>query len=105
MQEEGKVTGTEGVQEGVQERVQERVQEKGNIIKIVLAIRGNTVSADEIKKKMNLKGRSSFTSRYLHPSINSGYVSMLYPDTPRRRDQAYYLTEKGLQLLSELLKK
>ena len=105
VQEEGKVTGTEGVQEGVQERVQERVQEKGNIIKIVLAIRGNTVSADEIKKKMNLKGRSSFTTRYLHPSINLGYVSMLYPDTPRRRDQAYYLTEKGLQLLSELLKK
>ena len=89
---------------GVQERVQERVQENSNIIKIVLAIRGNTVSAEEIKKTMNLKGRSNFTTRYLHPSINLGYVSMLYPDAPKRRDQAYYLTEKGLALFAEISK-
>ena len=108
--EEGKERGKEGVQEGVQERVQEKIQEKvqekvqedGNIIKIVLAIQGNTVSAGEIKRIMNLKGRSSFTARYLHPSIEAGYVKMLYPDAPKRRDQAYYLTEKGLKLLSEL---
>ena len=80
------------------------VQEDGNIIKIVLAIRGNTVSAEEIKKKMNLKGRTNFTNRYLHPSINLGYVSMLYPDSPKRRDQAYYLTEKGLALYAEISK-
>lgn len=96
--------GEERVQEKVQEKVQERVQEDGNIIKIVLAIRGNTVSTEEIKKKMNLKGRTNFTNRYLHPSINLGYVSMLYPDSPKRRDQAYYLTEKGLSLYSELSK-
>ena len=101
----GKETVQEGVQETVQERVQERVQENININKIVIAIRGNTVSASEIKKILNLKGRSNFTTRYLHPSIESGYVNMLYPDQPKRRDQAYYLTEKGLQLLSELLKK
>jgi predicted transcriptional regulator len=29
---------------------------------------------------------------------------MLYPDQPKRRDQAYYLTEKGLQLLREIEK-
>ena len=96
--------GEERVQEKVQEKVQERVQEDGNIIKIVLAIRGNTVSAEEIKKKMNLKGRTNFTNRYLHPSINLGYVSMLYPDSPKRRDQAYYLTEKGLALYAEISK-
>lgn len=70
-----------------------------------MAIRGNTISASEIKEKMNLKGRSNFTTRYLHPSIEAGYVNMLYPDLPKRRDQAYYLTEKGLLLLSKLLKK
>ena len=91
-----------GGEAGVQERVQERVQEDSNIIKIVLAIRGNTVSAKEIKKIMNLKGRSNFTTRYLHPSINLGYVNMLYPDAPKRRDQAYYLTEKGLELFAKL---
>lgn len=103
-EERGEVGGEERVQEKVQEKVQERVQEEGNIIKIVLAIRGNTVSAEEIKKKMNLKGRTNFTNRYLHPSINLGYVSMLYPDAPKRRDQAYYLTEKGLALYAEISK-
>ena len=98
------VEGEEKVQEGVHERVQEGVQENVNINKIVIAIRGNTISASEIKKILNLKGRSNFTTRYLHPSIESGYVNMLYPDLPKRRDQAYYLTEKGLQLLSILLK-
>lgn len=104
VQERGEVGGEERVQEKVQEKVQERVQEEGNIIKIVLAIRGNTVSAEEIKKKMNLKGRTNFTNRYLHPSINLGYVSMLYPDSPKRWDQAYYLTEKGLALYAEISK-
>ncbi len=33
----------------------EKVQEDGNIIGIVLDIRGNMVSTKEIKKKMNLK--------------------------------------------------
>ncbi|MCR4738108.1 MAG: transcriptional regulator, partial [Bacteroidales bacterium] len=97
--------GEEGGNVGVQERVQERVQENSNIIKIVLVIRGNTVSADEIRKIMNLKSRSSFTTRYLHPSIEKGYVNMLYPDAPKRRDQAYYLTEKGLSLYAEISKK
>ena len=99
-QEGGEVRG----EAGVQERVQERVQVDSNIIKIVSAIRGNTVSAKEIKKIMKLKGRSNFTTRYLHPSINLGYVNMLYPDSPKRRDQAYYLTEKGLELFAEISK-
>ena len=87
---------------GVQEGVQERVQENSNIIKIVLVIRENTVSAKEIKRIMNLKGRSNFTIRYLNPSIEKGYVAQLYPDAPKRQDQAYYLTEKGLELFAKL---
>ena len=54
---------------------------------------------------MQLKGEDNFRKRYLHPSIDFGYVRSLYPDAYKRRDQAYYLTEKGLHLLSELLKK
>ena len=84
--------------------VQERVQENSNIIKIVLVIRGNTVSAKEIKRIMNLKGRSNFTIRHLNPSIEKGYVAQFYPDAPKRRDQAYYLTEKGLALYAEISK-
>ena len=104
----GEVRGTEGgevrVQERAQERVQERAQEDSNIVKIVSAIRGDTVSADEIRKTMNLKVRSNFTIRYLNPSIEKGFVAPLYPDAPKRRNQAYYLTEKGLALYAEISK-
>lgn len=75
-----------------------------NIARIILAIRGNTASTREIMAAMKLKGGDNFRSRYLYPSIEAGYVSKLYPDSESRPDQAYYLTEKGLQLLSELLK-
>ena len=76
------------------------------IAKIVMAIRGNTVSTREIMAVMQLKGGGdNFRKRYLYPSIEAGYVSKLYPDSESRPDQAYYLTEKGLQLLSELLKR
>ncbi len=34
--------------------------------------------------------------------MENGYVQMLYPDAPKRPDQAYYLTEKGLKLFAEI---
>ena len=72
--------------------------------RIILTIRGNTISSAEIMKKMNLTGLDSFRKRYLIPSIEKGYVALLYPDAPKRRDQAYYLTEKGLALYAEISK-
>ena len=109
------------VQEGGKERVQERGTEggevrgevrgevkgevDGKIKKVVLAVRGNTISANEIMKSLQLKGEDNFRKRYLVPSIENGYVQMLYPDAPRRPDQAYYLTEKGLALYAEISKR
>ena len=48
---------------------------------------------------LNLKGRDNFRANYLIPAINAGLVAMLYPDNPRRKSQAYYLTQKGLDVL------
>lgn len=31
-----------------------------------------------------------------------GYVAQLHPDSAKRRDQAYYLTQKGLELFASL---
>ena len=108
----------------VQERGKERVQEGGEvrgevggevrgevrgevddkIKKIVIAIRGNTISANEIMNLLNLKGEDNFRKRYLVPSMEEGYVQMLYPNATKRPDQAYYLTEKGLVLFAEISK-
>ena len=92
-------------QEGGKERGTETLPVDKKLIRIIQAIRGDTKTAREIMATMQLKGEDNFRKRYLHPSIDFGYVSSLYPDAYKRRDQAYYLTEKGLQLLSELLKK
>lgn len=98
-----------GIQEGGEVRGEVRGEVGGEvdnkIKKIVLAIRGNTTSATEIMNLLNLKGEDNFRKRYLVPSMGEGYVQMLYPNAAKRPDQAYYLTEKGQQLLSEILKK
>ncbi len=67
-------------------------------------VRGTTIPANEIMKTLQLKGEDNFRKRHLHPSIDSGFVRSLYPDAPKRRDQAYYLTEKGLALYAEISK-
>jgi len=98
----------ERVQEGGEVRGEVRGKETGEVDdkmkRIILTIRGNTVPSAEIMKKMNLTGLDSFRKRYLIPSIEKGYVALLYPDAPKRRDQAYYLTEKGLALYAEISK-
>lgn len=101
----------------VQERGEERGTERGTeksevellvnkkISRIVLAIRGDTKTAREIMEIMQLKGEDNFRKRYLHPSIDFGFVRSLYPEAYKRRDQAYYLTEKGLALYAEISKR
>ena len=96
--------GKERVQEGGKEGGEVRGEVDDKIKKMVLAVRGNTISANEIMKSLQLKGEDNFRKRYLVPSIENGYVQMLYPDAPKRPDQAYYLTEKGLALYAEISK-
>ena len=74
----------------------------GNVKRIVLAIGGGTFTRDEIMQRLSLKGSGNFRATYLYPAIEQGYVSRLYPDSPNRPDQAYYLTEKGLDLFAAL---
>ena len=70
----------------------------GNVKRLILSIGGETLTRDEIMQKLGLKGSGNFRATYLYPAIDQGYVSRLYPDSAKRPDQAYYLTEKGLEL-------
>ena len=87
-----------------QETGQETGQVKSTVQRIVLAIGGQTLTRKNIMEKMSLKGRDNFRIVYLEPSISDGYVTKLYPDSTKRRDQAYYLTGKGLELFAILKK-
>ena len=74
----------------------------GNVKRIVLSIGGATLTREEIMQRMGLKGSGNFRAAYLYPAIEQGYVLKLYPESDKRRDQAYYLSEKGLRLMQEI---
>lgn len=74
----------------------------GNVKRIVLSIDGATLTREEIMQRMGLKGSGNFRAAYLYPAIEQGYVLKLYPESDKRRDQAYYLSEKGLRLMQEI---
>ncbi len=92
----GKVTGT------VAGTVADSVDE--TIVRLVLAVRGNTKSVKEIMDEMGLRGEDNFRTRYLRPAQKQEFLTMLYPDSPHASNQAYYLTSKGLELLKKLKK-
>lgn len=70
-------------------------------MKLILAIGVVEMSVKEMLNVLELKERKSFISLYLDPAINEGYVSMLYPDSPRHPRQKYLLTIKGLAVYNE----
>ena len=45
---------------------------------------------------MKLKNREKFLANYLSPAIEAGWVTLLYPDSPRHPRQKYLLTVKWL---------
>lgn len=70
-------------------------------MKLILAIGVVEMSVKEMLNVLELKERKSFISLYLNPAIDEGYVSMLYPDSPRHPHQKYLLTVKGLAVYNE----
>ena len=74
----------------------------GKVIKLILAVRGDTKTREEIMHILQLKGSGNFREGYLYPALSEGYIAKLYPDAVSRTDQAYYLTPKGLESLKKL---
>ena len=68
-------------------------------MRLISVLRDGVKTREKIMLLLNLKGRDNFRANYLIPAINAGLVAMLYPDNPRRKGQAYYLTQKGLDVL------
>ena len=73
--------------------------ESEQVMRLISVLRDGVKTREKIMLLLNLKGRDNFRANYLIPAINAGLVAMIYPDNPRRKGQAYYLTQKGLDLL------
>ena len=75
-----------------------------NIIRLVKALGEEQLSVKILMGKIGLKDRENFLDYSLNPSLNEGFVRLLYPDKPRHPRQKYLLTVKGLALYNEMNK-
>ncbi len=75
-----------------------------NTIRLTQAIGLEKLSIKEIMERIGLKHRPTFMENYLNPAIESGFVRLLYPDSPRHPRQKYLLTVKGMMLFNQLSK-
>lgn len=73
-----------------------------NIIRLVKAMGEEQLSVKAMMERIGLKDRENFLAYSLNPSMNGGYIHMLYPDSPRHPRQKYLLTVKGLALYNEI---
>ena len=75
------------------------------VIGLIKKIGKESVSISQLMKLLELKHRPNFLEYHLYPAIKDGFVRMLYPNSPRHPRQKYLLTEKGLALYNELMKR
>lgn len=76
-----------------------------NTKRLVRVINKEELSANEMLAKIGLKDRKNFSTLFLGPAIESGFVCQLYPESPRHPRQKYLLTTKGIMLLRTLIEK
>lgn len=59
----------------------------------------------ELQQMIGLKHNPTFRTNYIDAAIAAGYIAQSHPENPTHPDQYYYLTEKGLKLREQLIKK
>ncbi|MDR0938240.1 MAG: Fic family protein [Mediterranea sp.] len=75
------------------------------IYALILQMGEKQMSVKQLMEALGLKGRDNFLNTYLNPGIKEGFVTLLYPESPRHPRQKYYLTVKGVGLYSDLITK
>ena len=74
-------------------------------IERLIAVMHGEMKRAEIQDALDLRHRDYFNETYLIPALNAGYLEMTIPDKPTSSRQKYRLTEKGLLLQANLMKK
>ena len=67
-----------------------------SVAALIKAIGRQQLKGTEAMAAIGLKHRPTFLANYLAPAIEGGFVTMLYPNSPRHPRQRYMLTPKGL---------
>ena len=74
------------------------------IVNLISSMGEQELSVSDMLSLLQLKDRKNFLELYLSPAIQEGFVTMLYPNSPRHPRQKYLLTAKGQALFYELKK-
>ena len=48
-----------------------------------------------VQAALGLADRTNFTASYLRPALDTGFRALTYPDTPRHRNQQFFMTASG----------
>ena len=73
-----------------------------SVAALIKAIGRQQLKGTEAMAAIGLKHRPTFLANYLAPAIEGGFVTMLYPNSPRHPRQRYLLTPKGLMFFNAL---
>ena len=73
--------------------------------KMILVLGGKILPRRQIIAELGLRQRSRacFINNYLKPTLNQGYIEYAYPNSLHKPEQAYKLTDKGLDLYRHLV--
>lgn len=93
---------------GGHDRGHDRGHDEGHdanaVHRLVMVIGTQTLQRQEIMGKLGIRSRDKFRENYKEPAMSGGYIDLAIPDKPKSKNQAYYLTAKGLELLDKLNK-
>ena len=64
-------------------------------VKNLLLTLDNEKSMAEIQKSLSLNNRDYVRLNYIQPSLEQGFIELLYPDKPNHPHQKYRLTQRG----------
>lgn len=83
----------DAIQDVLTEQESEQVTEQ--VKRLLNALAEGSHSTKELMVQLKLSHRPTFLYNYLQPALKQGLIKMTQPDTPRARNQKYYLSVKG----------
>lgn len=69
--------------------------------RLLLCFDDDEYGVKELLAMLNLKHRPTFLENYLHPALNSGFIEMTQPDSPKSPTQKYRITDFGRKRLKK----
>ena len=68
-------------------------------LELLRVLKQEPKTRSEMMESMNLTDVMNFFKNYISPALETKYIAMQYPDSPKYPNQNYYLTDLGKSLL------